>query len=247
MELPAGAGFGTWAREVLANADSFSALLWASLLGVAVALALAIAQPAMRLSDAMAGLVEGLKSMLLALVVLILAWGLGAVCADLHTADYLVGLTAGVLSPHWFPVMVFLIAAAISFATGTSWATMAILFPLAVPIVHNLSLAAGQAPGSTLYHTWMIGVISSVLAGSVWGDHCSPISDTTILSSTASGCDHIAHVRTQTPYALAIGCLGMLVGDIPTAFGLPVWVSLVVGTTVIVVGVRWLGSDELVT
>jgi Na+/H+ antiporter NhaC len=75
----------------------------------------------------------------------------------------------------------------------------------------------------------------------VWGDHCSPISDTTILSSMASGCDHIAHVRTQLPYALAIGLLGMAIGDIPTAYGLPAWVSLVVGSAVIVGVVLWRG------
>ncbi len=88
----------------------------------------------------------------------------------------------------------------------------------------------------------MLGVISSVLAGSVWGDHCSPISDTTILSSMASGCDHIAHVRTQLPYAISVGVVGMLVGDIPTGYGMSPWVSLLAGTVVIVVGVLWLGK-----
>ncbi len=83
-----------------------------------------------------------------------------------------------------------------------------------------------------------------MLAGTVWGDHCSPISDTTILSSMASGSDHIAHVRTQLPYALALGVLGMLVGDLPTAFGMSPWISLLVGSTVIVGGVLWLGKPS---
>jgi Na+/H+ antiporter NhaC len=74
--------------------------------------------------------------------------------------------------------------------------------------------------------TILVGTISSVLAGSVWGDHCSPISDTTILSATASSCDHIAHVRTQLPYAFAVGVLGMVLGDIPTAYGLSPWLSI---------------------
>ena len=90
------------------------------------------------------------------------------------------------------------------------------------------------------YYTLMVGTISSVLAGSVWGDHCSPISDTTILSSMASGCDHVDHVKTQLPYALGIGFMGMLVGDIPTSFGLSPWISILLGTVVIVVGVRFL-------
>ena len=92
----------------------------------------------------------------------------------------------------------------------------------------------------------MLTVIASVLAGSIWGDHCSPISDTTILSSMASGCDHIAHVRTQLPYALAIGALSVVVGSIPTAFGLPVWISLVGGSLLLIGGVvalgRWTGQ-----
>ena len=233
---------GAWLREVFSAAASLDALLWASLSGVLVALALPLAQRLLPVREAMAGLVDGFKSMLLALVVLILAWSIGGVCTELHTADYVVGLTQGVLSPHFLPVLVFLISAGISFATGTSWGTMGILMPLVIPIAHGLSTAGGHAVGSDTYYVLLLGTISSVLAGSVWGDHCSPISDTTILSSMASGCDHIAHVRTQLPYALGIGVLGMLVGDVPTAFGLSPWVSVAVGTAVIVAGVLWLGK-----
>jgi Na+/H+ antiporter NhaC len=119
--------------------------------------------------------------------------------------------------------------------------------PLVVPIANGLSTAAGMPVGSEGYDAILVGTISSILAGSVWGDHCSPISDTTILSSTASGCDHIAHVRTQLPYALGIGILGILLGDIPTAYGLSPWVSLLVGSAVIIIGVLWLGKQTEVT
>jgi Na+/H+ antiporter NhaC len=120
---------------------------------------------------------------------------------------------------------------------------MGILLPLVIPIAHGISTTAGLAPaGDDAYWTLMLGTISSVLAGAVWGDHCSPISDTTILSSMASGSDHIAHVRTQLPYALAVGVLGMLVGDIPTAYGMSPWISMVVGSAVIVGGMLWLGK-----
>jgi Na+/H+ antiporter NhaC len=230
-------------REVFSNADSYSALMWASLAGVVVAVLLSLLQPELGIKATMEALVEGFKSMLLALVVLVLAWALGMVTTELHTADFVVRLTDGVLSPVLVPVIVFVTAAAIAFATGTSWATMAILIPLVVPVVHELAIAAGHAPGDPAYGPLLLGTISSVLAGAVWGDHCSPISDTTILSSMASGCDHIAHVRTQMPYALAIGLLGMVVGDVPTAMGLSPWVSLGVGTLVILVGVRWLGRE----
>ncbi len=232
-----------WLSDVFSNADSYRALLWASLSGMVLALVLPLAQRILSVRDATSAMVNGFRSMLLAFVVLILAWSIGNVCAELHTADYLVGLTSGVLSPHWIPVLTFVLSAAISFATGTAWGTMAILMPLVIPISHGLSLEAGVAVTDPHFYVLMLGTISSVLAGSVWGDHCSPISDTTILSSMASGCDHIAHVRTQAPYAIAIGVLGMIVGDVPTAFGLSPWISLLVGCTVIIGGIFWLGRS----
>ncbi|HUO83872.1 MAG TPA: Na+/H+ antiporter NhaC family protein [Thermoanaerobaculia bacterium] len=236
-----GASLGKYVGDVFANANSYDTLLWASLAGTAVALLMALTQRLLTVREGMEAMVEGFRSMLLAMVVLILAWSIGAVTSQLHTADYVVSLTDGVVSPHWLGVLVFVIGAAISFATGTSWGTMAILMPLAIPIAHQISLTAGHAVGTGIYEITLLGVISSVLAGSVWGDHCSPISDTTILSSMASGCDHIAHVRTQLPYALGIGVLGMVVGDIPTGYGLSPWISLLTGTVVIVAGVLWFG------
>ena len=232
----------TWLRDVFSNASSLDALLWASLSAVVVALALALGQRILTLRESMDAMTEGFKSMLLAIVVLVLAWGIGTITGELHTADFVVGLTEGVLSPYWFPVLVFIASAAIAFATGTSWGTMAILMPLAIPIIHRLSLAAGNAVDSPAYHVFLLGTVSSVLAGSVWGDHCSPISDTTILSSMGSACDHIAHVRTQLPYAFAIGILGMLIGDIPTAYGLSPWIAILLGSAIIVAGVLILGK-----
>lgn len=232
---------GTGVRDAFAAADPFKALLWASLAGVLVATFLAVGQRILTVRETMGALVEGLKSMLLAMVVLTLAWSIGAVCGELHTADYVVGITRAAISPHWLPVLVFLVSAGVSFATGTSWGTMAILMPLVIPIAHGLAGQAGLSFADSTYRILMLGTISSVLAGSVWGDHCSPISDTTVMSSMASGCDHIAHVRTQLPYALAVGALGMLVGDIPSSFGVSPWVSLAVGALAIVVGLRLLG------
>lgn len=238
------AGSGTWWREVFAQSDSFTTLLWAALAGLVVAIVLPLVQRLLSVRQTMEATVEGFKAMLLALVVLVLAWSIGAVCGELHTADWVVSITDGVLSPHWLPVLIFLISAAVAFATGTSWGTMGILVPLVIPIAHGLATSTGMEVGDGAYSVILLGTISSVLAGSVWGDHCSPISDTTILSSTASGSDHIAHVRTQLPYALGIGVLGMLLGDIPTAYGLSPWVSLLVGTAVIVGGVLWLGKKS---
>ena len=242
-----GAGEGERSiRSILANADSLKALLWASLAGMLVALILPLAQKLLPIREAMEAMVAGFKAMFMALVVLVLAWSLSAVCNQLHTADYLVGVISGNVSPAWLPALTFILSAATAFATGSSWGTMGILEPLVIPICHSLSLAAGHEIGSETYTLYMLASIASVLAGSIWGDHCSPISDTTILSSMATGCDHIAHVRTQLPYALSIGALGLLVGSIPVGFGLPVWISVVAGIFLVIGGVvglgRWTGQ-----
>jgi Na+/H+ antiporter NhaC len=233
--------FFKWFQDVLSNASSYDTLIWASLAGLLTAIALPVVQRIIPLKEALEGMLEGFKAMMLAVIVLVLAWSIAEVCGQLHTTDFIVGISEGVLSPHLLPALVFVISAAIAFATGSSWSTMAILMPLVISLAHGLAIAAGYGPETPTFYTLMVGTVSSVLAGSVWGDHCSPISDTTILSSMASGCDHIAHVRTQLPYALTIGVLGMAVGDIPTAYGLPAWVSLLVGSAVIIVVVLWLG------
>ena len=233
-----------WLQDVFSNADSTRALLWASLAGVTVAMALALLQKILSIKQATSAMVSGFGSMLLALVVLILSWSLGAVCAELHTADFLVELSQGAVSPHWLPVMVFVLSAATAFATGTSWGTMGILMPLVIPIAHGLAIDGGMAVTDQSFYVLLLGTISGVLAGSVWGDHCSPISDTTILSSMASGCDHIAHVRTQMPYAVTVGVVAMLIGDIPSAYGLSPWISIVVGSAALVGIVLWRGKPS---
>jgi len=243
LEGDPGAGWA-WLREVLSGADAFSALVWAGFAGVTVAILLAVGQRILDLRQAMEATVEGFRAMLLAMVVLVLAWSLGAVCGDLHTADYLLRVTEGVLSPRWLPAIVFALSAAASFATGTSWGTMGILIPLVVPLIHGLATGEGHPPGSSVYGAWMAGTVSSVLAGSVWGDHCSPISDTTILSSTAAGSDHVAHVRTQAPYALALGLLAIALGDIPSAYGVSPWLCLLGAAGVVVGGFWWLGRPS---
>lgn len=226
--------------EIISNSDSYASLLWASLSGCLVAIALSVGQGILKLGEAIDAWSNGLKAMLLAMLILILAWSIGQVTEDMQTASYLVQMLRGTIAPHYLPVLVFLIAALVSFSTGTSWGTMAIMMPLVIPLGHTLSVDAGlvAADQTIILH----GVISSVLAGAVFGDHCSPISDTTILSSMASACDHIDHVRTQLPYALLAAVVGMLVGDIPTAFGLSPWVSIGAGTLILILVLRFVGK-----
>jgi Na+/H+ antiporter NhaC len=128
------------------------------------------------------------------------------------------------MDPRLLPVLIFIICAITGFSTGTSWGTMAIVMPIVLPLTHKLGVASGLQPDE--YSVVMYAVISAVLAGSVFGDHCSPIADTTILSSLASKCNHIDHVKTQLPYALLVGFVCILFGYIPGGYGLNPFISL---------------------
>jgi Na+/H+ antiporter NhaC len=144
------------------------------------------------------------------MTVLFLAWALGTAIAELQAAQFLVA-TLGPTVPAWsLPTLVFAISAAIAFATGTSFGTMSIMVPLAIP------LAIQMDPNSAL----ALATSAAVLSGATWGDHCSPISDTTILSSTGTGCDHAAHVATQLPYALSAGAVSILFGTLPAGYSI---------------------------
>lgn len=241
-----GQSFGAWLKNILASdtTDSYKALLWGSLSGMIMGIALPVGQGLLKIRDAMEGTVAGCKAMFMALMVLTLAWSLSAVCDSLDTAQYLVALASGNVAVELLPALTFVMSAAIAFATGSSWGTMGIVTPLVVPICHTLALDSGLAVGDPTYNTVLLGSIASVLTGSVWGDHCSPISDTTILSSMATGCDHIAHVRTQLPYALPTGLLAIGLGSIPVAYGLPNWAALILGIGVLVTVVHVLASRQ---
>ncbi|NND34434.1 MAG: Na+/H+ antiporter NhaC family protein, partial [Saprospiraceae bacterium] len=130
---------------------------------------------------------------------------------------FLSSALVGSLHPFMLPVLVFILAAAIAFSTGSSWSTMAILYPIAIPTSWAVCHAAGLDATHSL--EILLNVIATVLGASVLGDHCSPISDTTILSSLASDCNHIDHVRTQMPYALTVGLVSIICTGVSTALG----------------------------
>ena len=171
---------------------------------------------------------QGMRSMIYAMIILILAWALGGITDQLETAGFLVSVLGDTLPVQLLPALVFILAAGTAFATGSSWGSMGILIPLIIPLTWAVMKVHGY-DGPEHMHI-LYSSIASVLAGSVWGDHCSPISDTTILSSMASGCDHIEHVRTQIPYALLVGFMALGTGSIPVAYGMPWWIGLLVGT-----------------
>jgi len=163
----------------------------------------------------------GVRSSLLPVGILVLAWSLKSACDALGTGEFLAHSIGQVLQPFWFPLLLFAAAALTSFGTGTSWGTMAILIPTAIPVAYALD---GNQYG-------LITMISlgAVLDGAIFGDHCSPISDTTIMSSIASGCDHLEHVRTQIPYSLTVALTAALCGYIPVALEFSPLLSYVTG------------------
>lgn len=234
----------TWEglRICFGNADASIALIWAAILASLVAIVMAISQRILSLSEAFDSWVDGAKSLLITCIILVLAWSLGSVTDQVGAGDYLVKVVSASLPGAVLPIIVFLISCVIAFATGTSWGTMAIVLPLAVP------LAASYITTDPATSQLMFATIGSVLTGSIFGDHCSPISDTTIMSSMASASDHIDHVKTQIPYAL-VGAALALVGYaiIGLLSDLSPWITLpiAIGTGIIgiLLTVRFVGKS----
>ncbi len=192
---------------IMDNTDSSQALLWGSYIATFTAIVMALGQKLLTLRIALESWFEGARTMFLAVIILILAWSLGNVCTDLHTADFIVHYTRDWISPGLLPALTFITAALISFATGTSYGTMSILIPLIVPLSVQLT--------GDVHNVMFWATFSAIISGATFGDHCSPISDTTILSSLASGADNVDHVQTQLPYALVVGGVSILFGFLP--------------------------------
>lgn len=226
---------------ILGAADTYKSLLWSSMAGVFIAAILTLAQRLATLRQTAEAFIDGVKSMMTAILILVLAWSLANVTHSLHTADYITHLLVGMdISIYLMPAITFITAALIAFATGTSWGTMAILYPLIIPAFWAMSIHVGIETPEQMRLLYMI--VSVVLAGAVMGDHCSPISDTTIMSSLASSCNHIDHVRTQMPYAVSVGVISVLVGIIPAAYGLPPWLAFMLAILVSWLLIRYIGK-----
>ncbi len=172
---------------------------------------------------------EGALKLFIPTLILVAAWTLSSTLKTLGTADMLGSLLTQHLSPTAFPVLVFIAGTLISFTTGTSWGTMGVLMPLALPVaIEYMALeSAGGLPLDSF-------IVAAVFSGAVFGDHCSPLSDTTIVSSMACEIDPLDHVRTQIPYALIAAVTAALVGFLPTGFGMSPWISLILGAAILV-------------
>ncbi|MDI6447813.1 Na+/H+ antiporter NhaC family protein [Anaerobaca lacustris] len=214
-----------WREVISASEHSHFILMCAALFGMVLAALCGRLSGSLAPSALPGCVVRGVRRALLPSIVLVLAWSLKHCCQHLGTGDFLTGLLAGRIPPHWFAPLLFLVASLTSFATGTSWGTMAILIPTAIPIAFALD---GNAYGLTT--TISLGAI---LDGAIFGDHCSPISDTTIISSVASSCDLVEHVRTQLPYSLAVAAIALVVAYIPCSLGLASTWGLTLGAATV--------------
>lgn len=225
----------------IGKANSYLALLWSSLISLLTAIIMTLLRGSLEFGKIMEEMIEGFKLMFNAVLILTMAWSIALVTKDMHTAEFVSDILLKLsLSPVIVPALTFLLAALIGFSTGTSWGTMAILYPLILPA--SWMLCQDQGISNEVAMPLFYNVVACVMAGAVMGDHCSPISDTTIMSSLASGCNHLQHVKTQMPYALTVGFVALLIGIMPTALGLPSWLAFVLALSVLFVIVRFVGK-----
>lgn len=220
-------------RECFSAANASIAMTQAAVLASLTAIFMGWRQKIYSLKNAVDAWIKGAGGMVITVTILILAWTLSGVIGKLGTANYIVGMIGDKIPHYFLPAIIFVLGALISFATGTSYGTMGILMPLAIPLAYAVS-----AEPVSLYMS-----IGAVLTGAIFGDHCSPISDTTILSSMGAACDHIDHVNTQLMYAIPVALISIIVCLIPTAMGLPVSVSLFIGAAAVVALILLLGKN----
>ncbi|WP_281976025.1 Na+/H+ antiporter NhaC family protein [Halobacillus litoralis] len=208
--------------SIFANTNVNISLFTGGLIAVFIALVLYIGQPQPK-SHVIRVLAEGLKAMLPAIYILIFAWMIGDIISQLQTGEYLAQqFSQADINIAYLPFIIFLLSGFMALSTGTSWGTFGIMLPIAGEI------AAVTDP------TLILPALSAVLAGSVFGDHCSPISDTTILSSTGAGANHIDHVLTQLPYAI-ICAVAASVGYIILGLSGQVWIPLMITLVIVAV------------
>ncbi|ASW42020.1 Na+/H+ antiporter NhaC family protein [Clostridium isatidis] len=219
-------------QEAFSASDASVALFQSALISSIVTIVLGVIKKIFTISEAIDVWIDGMKPLLITGVILLLAWSLSSVIKDLGTAKYLVSLLSGSLPKFLLPSLIFILGSVISFATGTAYGTMGILMPLAIPLAYSINPDMSYVVVST----------SAVLTGAIFGDHCSPISDTTILSSMGAGCNHIDHVNTQIWYSLFVASITIVFGYIPAGFGLKWYIALPIAILAVYLGIQILGK-----
>ena len=229
-------------REAYSNSDASIVLFQAGLLACIVAIIMGFFEKIFTLKDGIETWAHGMKSMLFVCIVLILAWSIGSVIGDLGTAHFLVSNLSDALPQFIVPALIFIIAAVVSFATGTAYGTMAILLPLCIPLAAAIVGITGMEISNAIpEYTYILMCSSAVLTGAIFGDHSSPISDTSILSSMGAGCSLIDHVMTQIVYALTVGVV-VIAGYILVGLGLNVWITLLIMAAILVLVLLFAGK-----
>ncbi|GGJ87275.1 sodium:proton antiporter [Lentibacillus kapialis] len=201
------------------EADGATSILIAAFVAGIVALAMGMQQKLYSFKDSMSIIVSGFRSMMIVYIILTLAWSIGSVTTELGTAEYIVHFAEQTTSSSIIPILLFLIGAIVAFTTGTSYGTFSIMIPIAMPLAASMDIS-------------MYLAIAAVFSGGIFGDHCSPISDTTILSSAGAGSDHIDHVNTQIPYAITAGISGVVAFLTVGLTGSPV-LAIIVGAALL--------------
>ena len=237
-----GLSFFEAVREAYSNSDASIVLFQAGLLACIVAIIMGFFEKIFTLKDGIETWAHGMKSMLFVCIVLILAWSIGSVIGDLGTAHFLVSNLSDVLPQFIVPALIFIIAAVVSFATGTAYGTMAILLPLCIPLAAAIVGITGmEITSSESAYAYILMCSSAVLTGAIFGDHSSPISDTSILSSMGAGCSLLDHVITQIVYAVTVGVV-VIAGYILVGLGLNVWITLLVMAAILVLILLFVGK-----
>ncbi|MEM8713494.1 MAG: Na+/H+ antiporter NhaC family protein, partial [Planctomycetota bacterium] len=232
------------ATGILYEGSGEKPLMYGAIAGFLVAAVMALMR-GLRPADIGASALNSLRAMGVAVVILYLAWMVGQVCEDLSTAAYLSATLTEAIPFMVLPVILFLLAGLIAFSTGSSWSTMTILLPLVIGLSYDIGFA-GTPPGMdqrAFGLMLMVISIGSVLEGAIFGDHCSPLSDTTVMSSIACASDHVDHVRTQAPYAILTMAVALGVGYLPvTFFGVSPWITLIAGGVLMALILRMKGK-----
>ncbi|WAW13984.1 Na+/H+ antiporter NhaC family protein [Peptostreptococcus equinus] len=219
-------------KDCFSAADASVALFQSALFASIVAMLMAKIKKIYTISESIEVWIDGMKTLMITGVILILAWSLSSVIKEVGTAKYMIHYLSGSLPPFLLPSIIFILGAIISFSTGTAYGTMGILMPLAIPLSHSIN------PDMA----YVIVATSAVLTGAIFGDHCSPISDTTILSSMGAGCNHIEHVNTQMPYSIFTAALTIVFGYIPAGLGVKFYIVLPIAIVALFVGIRLIGK-----
>ena len=178
--------------------------------------------------------------MIPAIIVLTLAWGISSVCSreQLDTAGYIISLIGDTVQPRFLPAIAFVAAGAMAVSIGSSFTTMGLMIPVFIPL--SVAVLTASADTTIAHEPVFLATVGAILAGAIFGDHCSPISDTTVLTCLATRCDLMDHVTTQIPYALLAGITSLVICIVPTSHGLPWWLMLPLGFVVMVTAHRFM-------